>query len=68
MNSLSGSEATNAPYGVRTNYSPLSSQPSGSDIRRGLGKGDVLSDCSSLYGMKVKFNLFDCDFVSSIPI
>ncbi|EJD74429.1 hypothetical protein LOAG_18259 [Loa loa] len=41
-----------APYGARTDYLPLSSQPSESDIRRGLGKGNLLSDYSSPYGMK----------------
>uniref|UniRef100_A0A1I7VH65 SH2 domain-containing protein n=1 Tax=Loa loa TaxID=7209 RepID=A0A1I7VH65_LOALO len=52
MNPSSGSEAVIAPYGARTDYLPLSSQPSESDIRRGLGKGNLLSDYSSPYGMK----------------
>ncbi|KAL3983135.1 SH2 domain family protein [Acanthocheilonema viteae] len=52
LNPSSGSEAAKAPYGAYTNYVPLSSQPIGSDIRRGSGKADMLSDYSGPSGVK----------------
>uniref|UniRef100_A0A8R1XWZ6 SH2 domain-containing protein n=1 Tax=Onchocerca volvulus TaxID=6282 RepID=A0A8R1XWZ6_ONCVO len=53
-NTSSGSEAMIGSYVPCSYYLPPSHQPSGSDICpiRGLGKEDVLTDCSSPYDMK----------------